>query len=318
MQILLTGANGFVGRAVCIKALASGLAVRGALRKKADKEANDLPANVEQIAVGDINENTDWGSVLAGCHAVIHLAARVHVMHDTATDVLSEFRRVNVAATISLARQAATAGVKRFVYVSSIGVNGASTVAKPFSENDVPQPHSPYALSKWEAEQALQKIAAETGLEVVIVRPPLVYGPNAKGNFATLMAVVRKGLPLPFKNVHNARSFIYVENLADALIACATHEQAAGKTFLVSDGEDVSLSDLLRKLSILLGRKTRLFGLPNCVLRFLFRLAGKHDLVNKLLDSLQVDSSKIREELNWQPPYSLDEGLRATVKGYQV
>lgn len=317
MRILLTGANGFVGRAVCKNALQSGFGVRAALRKQIDKQEADLPAEAERFVIGDISDNTDWSDALAGCDVVIHLAARVHVMHDTAADALAEFRRVNVAATIHLARQAVTAGVKRFVYVSSIGVNGACTSEGAFSESDAPQPHSPYALSKWEAEQALHKIAEEAGLEVVIVRPPLVYGANAKGNFASLMAVIRKGLPLPFKGVRNARSFIYVENLADALIACATHEKAAGQTFLVSDGEDVSLSDLLEKLTMLLGRQPRLFVLPNWLLKLLFRLTGKADLVNKLLDSLQIDSSKIRQELNWQPPYSLDDGLRATVKGNQ-
>lgn len=318
MRILLTGANGFLGRVVCKRALKSGFALRGALRKQIDEKKSDYPAEAEHVVIGDINDKTDWSGALADCDVVIHLAARVHIMHDTTANALNEFRRMNVAATIHLAKQAAAAGVKRFVYVSSIGVNGASTTAKPFSENDTPQPHSPYALSKWEAEQPLHKIAAETGLEVVIVRPPLVYGPSAKGNFATLISVVRKGVPLPFKGVRNSRSFIYVENLADALIACATHEKAAGQTFLVSDGEDISLSDLLYKLSVLIGCKPRLFALPNWLLKLFFSLTGKPDLINKLIDSLQVDSGKIRQELNWQPPYSLDEGLRATVKGYQI
>lgn len=313
--VLITGANGFLGRAVCKRALEEDLAVRGVLRKKIDKEDTNLAAQVERIIIGDINDSTDWSSALTDCDVVIHLAARVHVMKETADSPLAEFRLVNVLGTEHLARSAAAAGVKRLVYVSSIGVNGASTPAQPFSENDVVQPHSPYALSKWEAEQALQKISAETGLEVVIVRPPLVYGANAKGNFATLLSVVRRGLPLPFKNVRNLRSFIYVDNLADALIVCATHKNAAGKTFLVSDGEDISLSDLLLKLSMLLDRKPRLFGLPKWALRFLFCSVGKSELMNKLIDSLQIDSSKIREQLNWQPPYSLDEGLRATVRG---
>jgi nucleoside-diphosphate-sugar epimerase len=265
--------------------------------------------------VDNIDSMTDWGGGLKGCDVVVHLAARVHVMRDTSDDSLAEFRQVNVACTEHLARSAVAAGVKRFVYVSSIKVNGEETQSgQSYSEQSIPAPQDPYGVSKWEAEQVLHQVAKETGLEVVIVRPPLVYGPDVKGNFAQMISVVAKGLPLPFASVNNKRSLIYVKNLVDALILCATHPAAAGNTYLVSDGEDVSTSDLLRKLSVAMCKKSRLFSCPIILLKLAATAFRKSDQVERLLGSLQVDGSKIRRELGWVPPFSMDDGLKATVK----
>lgn len=327
-QVLITGASGFVGQRVCAQAARQGLAVRGALRKP-----SELPDNVEPVIIGEINGATDWGCALRDADIVIHLAARVHVMQDASADPLEEFRKVNVQGTDNLARQAVRAGVKRLVYVSSIKVNGESTspmtdsvlkqiLPRPpfvkgeilksvFSETDEHNPQDPYGISKWEAEQALHRVAKETGLEVVIVRPPLVYGAGVKGNFAQMLKVLAKGVPLPLASIQNLRSLVYVENLADALILCATHPAAAGQTYLVSDGEDVSTPDLLRQLGMGMGYPARLFRCPLPLLKIAGRFAGKSDQVERLLGSLQVDSSKIRRELGWKPPYTLEQGLHA-------
>jgi UDP-N-acetyl-alpha-D-quinovosamine dehydrogenase len=305
---LVTGATGFVGRALCRRLLEDGASVVAGIRQQAK-----LDEGVTPVVVGEINEATDWSQALSGVDVVFHLAARAHVLRETAADPLAEFRKTNVAGTERLARSAAAAGVRRLVYVSSIGVHGLYTEpGKKFSEADIPQPHNAYALSKWEAEQALTRVAGETGLEVVIVRPPLVYGPGAPGNFAQMLAVVSKGIPLPFASVRNQRSLVYVDNLADALIACTVHPAAAGQTYLVSDGEDVSTPELLRQLADVLGVPARLPPCPPVLLRLAGRLAGKREQMERLLGSLQVDSGKIRRELNWLPPYTLQQGLQAT------
>ncbi len=308
-RLIVTGANGFVGRALCTEALVRGIEVLGAAR-----HYGQLPVGVKSIAVGDIDHKNDWQNVLVGCDVVIHLAARVHVMQEYSENPLAEFRCVNVAGTERLARSAVAAGVKRFIFVSSIGVNGLLTGPNTkFIEADIPLPHNAYALSKWEAEQVLHQVAKETGLEVVIVRPPLVYGAGVKGNFAQMIKVLKLGLPLPLATIHNQRSFIYVKNLVDALILCATHPLAADNTYLVSDNEDLSTSELLRKLSIDLGVSPRLFSCPEFILKYAGKLFGKSDQVARLVGSLQIDSSRIRNELGWQPPFTVDEGLKATV-----
>lgn len=326
MRLLVTGANGFVGNALVEVLQKQGHAVRRALRGMPDAEDE-----VESVSVGDIDGQTNWQTALRGIDVVIHLAARVHVMHESAVDPLAAFREVNVLGTENLARQAAEAGVKRLVYVSSIKVNGESaapipTLALPlkgmeqnvFTEADVPSPQDTYGISKWEAEQALHRVAAETGLEVVIMRPPLVYGPGVKGNFAQMLKVLAKGIPLPLASVHNRRSLVYVGNLVDALIACATHPVAAGQTYLVSDGEDISTPDLLRWLGAALGHPARLFPCSLALLKIAGRLSGKSDQVERLLGSLQVDSSKIRRELDWTPPYSWQQGLQETAEWYRI
>lgn len=320
MKCLITGARGFVGKALCAELLRQGYEVRAANRSaqspaKTGAVADSASTGMthDEVVVGPIDDKTDWSEALAGVEVVIHLAARVHVMRDDAIDPLDEFRKVNVAGTERLARSAAASGVKRLVYVSSIKVNGESTGGgEVFTEADVPSPQDPYGISKWEAEQVLSRVARETGLEVVIVRPPLVYGTGVKGNFAQMLGVLAKGVPLPLASVHNLRSLVYVGNLVDALIVCATHMDAAGQTYLVSDGEDVSTTDLLRQLGAAMGRPARLLPCPHALLRLAGRLIGKAEQVGRLLGSLRVDSGKIRRELNWSPPYTLEQGLRVT------
>jgi len=309
-RIMVTGANGFVGQDFCAEALTRGFMVCGATRLS----GTPLP-NIKNVVVSDINGMSDWRLALEGCDIVVHLAARVHVMHESSDDPLAEFRHVNVAGTERLARSAAAAGVRRFVYVSSIKVNGEETSeGEAYTEQYNAAPQDPYGVSKWEAEQALHQVAKDTGLDVVIVRSPLVYGAGVKGNFAQMISVVAKGVPLPFACVNNKRSLIYVKNLVDALMLCATHPAAAGNTYLVSDGEDVATSDLLRKLAVAMGKKSRLFSCPVILLKLAATLVRKSDQAGRLLGSLQVDSSKIRSELGWVPPFSMDDGLKATVK----
>jgi nucleoside-diphosphate-sugar epimerase len=306
-KILVTGASGFVGKSLTAQLRRQGHIVCAATRSKAT--ALD---GADVAAVGEINGDTDWAEALKYADVVIHLAARVHVMNEHSTNPLAEFRKVNAEGTQHLAECAAKAGVKRFIYVSSVKVNGEKTTS-PFTEVDRPNPQDAYGISKWEAEQVLRKISSETGMEVVIARPPLVYGVGVKGNFAQMIKVLAKGIPLPFASVKNLRSLIYVENLVDALILCATHPKAAGQTYLVSDGQDISTPDLLRKLSNAMGKPVKLLPCNPVLMRLAGRLFGKSVHIDKLVGSLQVDSNKIRRELGWEPPFTLDEGLKATV-----
>lgn len=313
-RFLVTGVNGFVGGAVCAELLRQGQSIRVAVRF-----ANLLVKNTEVAVVGCIDNQTDWSDALRNVDVVIHLAARVHVMHDVAADPLAEFRRVNTAGTEHLARCAAASGVKRLVYVSSTKVNGEATHGEQkFIATDVPAPQDPYGISKWEAEQALRRVADETGLEVVIVRPPLVYGSGVKGNFAQMLDVVAKHVPLPLASVHNRRDLVYVGNLVDALIACATHPAAAGQTYLVCDGEAISTPDLLRQLASGMNVPARLFPCPPALLRLAGKLAGKSQQLERLLGSLQIADDKIRRELGWTPPYTLQQGLHATAEYYRA
>ena len=312
-SLLVTGANGFVGRALCDEAVARGFKVKGATRT-----ACHFDSGAENIIVGAIDGATDWTSALNGINVVIHLAARVHVMRDRAVDPLAEFRRVNTAGTEHLARSAAAAGVKRLVYVSSIKVNGESTHGEErFTEQDVPAPQDAYAISKWEAEQALHNVAAETGLEIVIVRPPLIYGPGVKGNFLRLLQVVEKGIPLPFARVRNTRSMLYVGNLSDILLCCATHPVAAGKTYLVRDGEDISTPYLVQLVSDGMGKRAGLFPLPMRLLRALATVTGQHAAFERIMGSLRINDEHIRRELGWQPPFSLQQGVQMTIGWYR-
>lgn len=313
MKFLITGANGFVGKPLCAELLRQEQFVRAAVRA-----AVSPIENIAMAAVGSIDGATDWTTALCDVEVVIHLAARVHVMKDASADPLAEFLKVNLHGTENLARQAARAGVKRFVYASSIKVNGERTSeTAPFTELDKPNPQDPYAVSKWQAEQALQRIAQETNLEVVIVRPPLVYGPGVKGNFISLLTAIDRGVPLPLASANNARSLVYVCNLVDALIACATHPAAAGQTYLVSDGEDVSTAVLVEKIARALGRNNRSFHFPPALLRAVATLAGRSEQIDRLFGSLRVSNKKICGELSWSPPYTLDQGLRATADWYR-
>ncbi|MBI5436567.1 MAG: SDR family oxidoreductase [Nitrosomonadales bacterium] len=314
MKFLVTGASGFIGQFLCSELHNRGQTVRAMMRSLR------IPlSHAEIVLIGEINSKTEWSNALQEMDVVIHLAARVHVMRDTAADQLVEFRSVNTVGTEHLARCAAASGVKRLVYVSSIKVNGEEThEGQKFSGADMPAPQDPYAVSKWQAEQALHRVASETGLEVVIVRPPLVYGPGVKGNFWQMLDVVARRAPLPFASVHNRRSLVYVGNLVDALITCAAHPAAAGQTYLVCDGEDVSTSDLLRQMAVAMSVPSRLFPCPLMLLRLAGKLTGKSQQLERLLGSLQVDGDKIRRDLNWVPPFSLQQGLQATAEWYRT
>ncbi len=312
--VAVTGANGFVGRALCSEAMARGITVRGITRSPCI-----LPDGVENVAVGNVDGNTDWELALAGCDVVIHLAARVHIMHDKSRDPLAEFRRVNTLGSIRLADCAAQAGVRRLVNVSSIGVNGPSTVGDlEFTDQDTPDPHNPYSVSKWEAEQALRLIQASGTIEVVTVRPPLIYGPGVGGNFLRLLGAVYKGIPLPLGLTRNFRDLLFVGNLVDFLILCCDHSAANGNTYLVSDGTPLSTHALLRGLARALGVPSRLFPVPPFLLQMFGNMTGYNAEFERLLSSLRVDSSKVCRELDWYPPYTLRQGLQATADWYRL
>jgi nucleoside-diphosphate-sugar epimerase len=309
LNILITGANGFIGMALCDKLLTDGHQVRGAVRSVVQMTA--LPSGVEGVMVGDIGPETDWSEALDGIEGIVHLAARVHVMRESVADPLAAFRLVNVAGTARLARQAAEAGVKRMVYLSSVKVNGEGG-SNPYTEMDKPEPQDAYAVSKWEAEQVLAEISSATGMETVIIRPPLVYGPNVRANFLRLLRWVNKGLPLPLGMVDNRRSLVSLDNLVDFLITCIEHPTAAGETFLVSDGEDLSTPALIRRIALSMNIPARLIPVPVCLLRLGGSLLGKKSEVDRLCRSLEVNISKAKSVLGWKPPLSVDEGLAKT------
>lgn len=313
MRILVTGANGFIGRAVCAGATQRGMSVRGATRAEVQ-----LPSGCEGGVVGRVDGDTDWGHALAGCDSVIHLAARVHVMRDNAKDPLAEFRKVNVEGTLNLGRQAARAGVRRFVFLSSIKVNGElSDIGRPFTADDSVAPADAYAVSKLEAETGLFALSRSTGMEVVIIRPPLVYGPGVKANFHSLMKWLAKGVPLPLGAVtQNRRSLVGLSNLVDFILVCLVHPAAANQVFLVSDGEDVSTSELLRRAAKALGVPARLLPVPKKVLEIGAALLGNAGAAQRLCGNLQADIAKSRELLGWNPPLSLDEGLRRAAQAF--
>ena len=311
-RVLVTGANGFVGGAMCSRLAAAGVHVVAAVRG----DAANVPG-ATQIVKGELHGDTVWDAALRDVSGVVHLAARVHVMDDPAIEPLAEFRRVNVDGTIAVARRAAASGVRRFLFVSSVKVN-VDERETPYSENDPPSPHGPYAQSKLEAEQALRSIERDTGMTVAIVRPPLVYGPRVRANFLKLLDTIDRGLPLPFGRIRNRRSLIFVDNLVDAITACLTHPAAAGRTFLVSDGEDLSTTDLVRRLGTLMGVRVRLLPVSPSVLRLAARAAGRKDEIERLVGSLTVDSRAARQALQWRPPFTLQQGLEATVAYYRT
>lgn len=319
MKLLITGTNGFVGKSLCPELCNQGHAVLTAMRSL-DKQVVDVDVDVDKVLITSISKETDWCSALQNVEVVIHLAARVHVMNEVAVDALAEFRKVNVDSTLNLAIQAAKAGVKRFIFVSSVKVNGEHTLAGyPFLENNVANPQDSYGISKHEAEQGLLAIARETEMEVVIIRPPLVYGPGVKANFASMMKWMNKNIPLPFGAIHNKRSLVALDNLVSFIIHCADYKktpQAANQVFLISDGEDISTTELLQKVAKAFGKKALLLPIPVSLMTLSAKLLGKGDVANRLFGSLQVDCSKARELLGWEPVITMDEQLNKTADAY--
>ena len=313
-KVLITGSNGFVGKALAEELVTKSFNVNGAVRSLAPV---NFPETISKFAINDINSKTDWQKALEDVDVVIHLAARVHIMKDAARDVLAEFRRVNVEGALNLARQAERAGVRRFIFISSIQVHGEATLlGRPFTEADQPAPVDPYGISKREAEAALRQLARETAMEVVIIRPPLIYGPGVKANFQSMMRWLEKGAPLPLGAIHNRRSLVALENLVNLIITCIHHQAAANQTFLVGDGEDLSTTELLRRTAIALGKTPRLVPVPVRVLMRGACLLGKQAVAQRLCGSLQVDISKARDLLGWTPLVSVDEALHKTAQHY--
>ncbi len=304
-KVLVTGASGFVG-----SSLLDGLQGLNYELVATSRKPLHYTAGIREVLVNAIDAKTDWADALLGCDIVIHCAARVHIMNDDVSDSLSAFREVNAAGALELARQAADAGVKRFVFLSSIKVNGELTEGEPFAPEDKFIPTDPYGLSKYEAEQGLLALAKETGMEVVIIRPPLVYGPGVRANFASMMKWVNKGVPLPLGAVHNQRSLVALDNLVSFIIHCIDHPKAANKVFLISDGEDVSTTELLKKVAKAFDKRAFLLPIPFSWMTFAAKLIGKADVANRLFSSLQVDSSKARDLLGWKPVVTMDEQLK--------
>lgn len=305
--MLITGANGFVGSSLCRRLNAEGIPFVAAVRKKAQNS---------EYEIGTITDKVDWSEALTGCDVVVHLAARVHIMDDCALDPLAAFRSTNVDATLNLARQAISAGVTRFVFVSSVKVNGEMTDGAPFTASDPPAPVDPYGQSKWEAERALTELALNSDLQLVIVRPPLVYGPGVRANFRRLMQLVKMGIPLPLGSVHNQRSMVALDTLVDLLILCCRHPAASGQVFMVSDDHDVSISELLRMLAVAMGKRSRLFPFPPQLIAGTAVCLGKSAVAGRLLDSLQVDIRHTKETLQWRPPVSMELSLKKTVADF--
>jgi nucleoside-diphosphate-sugar epimerase len=308
-MILVTGASGFVGGALCAS-LVNRFPLRISVR---DKSKAELFANVD-IFEASISPDQDWSSTLSGVSAVVHCAARVHVMSEEAVDPLFEFRRVNVDGTLNLARQASKAGVRRFVFISSIKVNGECTdLGHPFTADQIPVPSDPYGVSKYEAEMGLRALSEETGMEVVIIRSPLVYGPGVKANFLSMMNWLRRGIPLPLGSVtKNRRSFVFIDNFVSMIIACINQPAAANQTFLISDDEDLSTAELLGRMALALGCPSKLIAVPTTLITLGAKLIGRPDISQRLCGSLQVDIKKTKDLLGWSPPVSVNEGLRST------
>ncbi len=309
MRVLVTGATGFIGRHMCPALRAFGHDVSIAIRRK---DFPDMPGAAAIHVVTDIGPETAWTEALTGAEAVVHLAARAHVTKEAASDSGAEYQQVNAEGTASLAAAAATAGVRRFVFLSSSKAVGESTEDRPFRESDFPKPEDAYGISKWDGEKALLDIASQSGLETVILRPPLVYGPGVKGNFLSLLKLCLLAPPLPFSAVNNRRSFIYVGNLVDATVRCLDAEEAAGETYFVRDGDDMSTPDLIRRLAQAMGRPARLFPVPEEALKLAGLMIGKSVVMARVVGTLQVDDEKIRRQLGWTPPSDVVKGLNET------
>jgi len=310
-KLLVTGGSGFIGKAICKNLKKKNYTIYITSRR-------DLISNFKGLKfykINEIDENTKWFQALDKVSCVIHCAAQTHVEKNLEKNSLSSFRKVNVQGTINLAKQAAKCGVKRFIFLSSIKVNGERTEkSKKFKYNDIPKPEDFYGISKWEAEQGLWKISKETGLEVVIIRAPLVYGPGVRGNLKRLIKLVRSRIPLPFSLIKNQRSLIGIDNLVDMIIRCIDDSRASGNTFLVSDEKDLSTTDLLREIAFSMGLSVRLFPLPLSMLKFFGFLLGRKAEINRLIGSLQIDNNYTKETLNWRPTISVEEGIKRMVQ----
>ncbi len=313
MKILVTGATGFVGQALCQRLLETGHAVRCAIRGGEGGAA--LPAGCETSVVGSIGPETYWAEAVKGTELVIHLAARVHVMRESVPDPLAEFRKVNTEGTRRLAESAAAHGVKRLVYISTIKVNGEKSDA-PFRESDRPAPQDPYGISKFEAESVLWEIGKRSGLEIVVIRPPLIYGPGVKANFRNLMNIVHRGVPLPFGTIRNHRRMVYLGNLVDIILCCSWHPSAAGEVFLAGDEESVSTPELVARIAESMGKKARLVSVPAGLIKWAGRISGKSAAVERLFGDLNLDIGKLEAKLGWKPPYDMKSGLRTTAEWF--
>jgi nucleoside-diphosphate-sugar epimerase len=314
VRVLITGGLGFIGRSLVVGLSGGGEYRVIASARCLDRQNIDVP-----LVRGELRADFDWADALAGADIVIHTAARAHVMRDEAADPLAEFRRVNVHGTLSLARQASVAGVRRFVFISSAKVNGEVTEpGRPFTEIDTPSPAGPYGVSKMEAERGLAEVGRATGMEIVIVRPPLVYGPGVRANFESMIRWLDRGVPLPLGAIDNRRSFVALDNLIDLILICTRHPAAANQTFLVSDDEDLSTTSLLERLAQAMGKAARLIPVPPALLRAGATLIGRSAMAQRLCGSLQLDISKARQMLGWEPVVSIEEGLQRTVDHWKA
>jgi len=320
-KILVTGATGFIGQPLCESLASSDKFVLGAVRSKKNLSQFE---NLDYVSIGDIDYSTNWKRILTNFDCVIHCAGRAHVTKEIGNNLLDKYRLLNVDGTKRLAEQAAESGVKRFIYMSSIKVNGENTNRsihasnnidkRIFMHDDIPSPEDPYGISKWEAEKVLWDISAKTDLDVIIIRSPLVYGKGVKGNLARLLKLMRSGVPLPFSLINNHRSLIGLENLIDIIKRCVDHPSAAGKTFLVSDGKDLSTPDLLKHIAFEMGRPVRLFPFPIFLLKIIAKILRKENDLNRLIGSLRIDSSYAQKILDWKPPTSITDGIKKMVK----
>lgn len=315
-RTLITGATGFIGQAICKTLVARGINIRATGRtiSELDKLKNQQ-TEIQQIT--DISSATNWKAALSGCDSIVHLAARTHIMQESASNPEITYRTINTDGTLNLARQAAASTVKRFIFISTIKVNGEGQDT-PYKATDEPAPQDDYAISKLNAELGLRDIAAKTGLEIIVLRPPLVYGPGVGANFRRLLQIVDNGWPLPLGGINNKRSLLYVENLADAIYTCIQHPQASGHTFLLSDGEDISTSELIRRLALSLHKPPHLWYIPTWLLKAITSITGNSKLAHRLFDSLTVDSSKIEQKLSWSQPFTLEDGLNATTRWFKT
>jgi len=312
MNLLLTGSTGFIGKHLELELIQRMLPYKVAVRAQSRNAANN-----KYISIGDITAHTDWSDVLGRVTNIVHLAARVHITNETSNEAIAAYRAINTDGTLNLARQAAALGVKRFIYASTIKVNGEGQNT-PYLESDLPDPQDAYAVSKCEAERGLWAISEETGMEVVILRIPLVYGPGVGANFFQLLKIIDQGWPLPLSGINNKRSLLYVGNLINAILCVLQHPKAANQLFLLSDGQDASTTQLVTSLAQALGKQTRMFPVSERLLRSVAGVVGKSSVVDRLFGSLHLDSTKIHRELGWSPPFTLQDGLQATAKWYKT